>query len=368
MESQTITLAETHGTESVLEYAIQQRRWERGVLWLVGIVCVTQLLTLPAGACELLQTVRWWKWKMGGGYGGWTGDISNGLLMLRPVGSLFTAANAFLVLMGVQWARTALKVCVRWMLLLVFGILIASAVTGRLSTMLEAPDEYFENHSLSLLFAIGYTILFCYPLVLVSVVLPRKDPSQRRLGAWGIWWLSASACLLIAAPTVADWVADPEMNWIKTAQLVFSPIVDSAWWKTFRGVGMISGAAACFSVLPAILWTLYRGSAGRWALMIAACLWVVYAAGFHGTLVPLGIYEDLFWSFPYPVRAGYVDPGIYTTAWSLREFSLWMAFPLAIRVALSLSDVREKLDGNAGRASILKRLAKTFIGRGAYCF
>jgi hypothetical protein len=102
---------------------------------------------------------------------------------------------------------------------------------------------------------------------------------------------------------------------------------------------------ACLSVFAAIIWTLIRGRSGRWALMICAALWVVYAGCFYGHALVMEILQAYFRPYMMSSRIGGIIYMVLGVAASLATLAAYLAFPLAIRVALTLSDVRAKLEG-----------------------
>ncbi len=106
-------------------------------------------------------------------------------------------------------------------------------------------------------------------------------------------------------------------------------------------VGTLCGGLACFSVYGVTLWTLLRGPKGRAALMICAALLAVKAVCVDGSTAYMNI-SELF-SSPDPVWKD--TGGSLLGAASLANLAWCLAFPLAVRMALSLAEVRAKLDG-----------------------
>jgi hypothetical protein len=108
----------------------------------------------------------------------------------------------------------------------------------------------------------------------------------------------------------------------------------------------MAGGLACFAIIAATIWTLLHGPKGRAALLVCASLLVVRAFCLPGVAIFRDAVE-LYTRSRGPLAAA----GPIWNQWEFAEFlrqignlGTLMAFALAIRVALSLSDVRAKLD------------------------
>jgi hypothetical protein len=321
----------------VLGYAIQQQRWERGILWLTCIVFVTQLLTLPAGICNYALLLSWsFRWRF------LTPTL--GIIELCwAAASLVAAITAFLLLLQVRRTHAAFMISA----LLVVGMLLVRMIF----TIGYYRWSYRWGGVMSeagpVLTAIAEFTLWSYPLVLLAAVTRRSDGTQRNLRAAAIWWMTAVAALLVAAPAVFHWLSYPQEMWEQCLVQTLAVFIGKDWWQSLTGIGMLAGSLAAFSVIFAIAWTLYRGVSGRWALMICAALWVVFATGTFGTNLGLELYHPRFGSAATVFSLSFFADDLREAALSLSSLAGCMAFPLAIRVALTLSDVRARLEGKS---------------------
>lgn len=94
--------------------------------------------------------------------------------------------------------------------------------------------------------------------------------------------------------------------------------------------------------LPLVLYTLCRGPKGRHALLIYAALLLI------GAVVPATVFIQSLNRLTSSIHLGDHLSLIYDiapAAFALHTLALAAAFPLAIRMALTLSAVRESLDG-----------------------
>jgi hypothetical protein len=161
--------------------------------------------------------------------------------------------------------------------------------------------------------------------------------------------MTAVAAMLVAWPTIWDWTMRFEGTWTNHVITVFAPAAGRPWWRSILGVGMLAGSVASWSAFLAVAWTLFRGISGRWALMICAALWVVYAVGHSGTYLGEGIARGVS-----EYLAGYsvgARSEVRQIVAQLQRLAGLLAFPLAIRVALTLSDVRARLERGGGGIS-----------------
>jgi hypothetical protein len=339
---------------NVLQYALQQKHWERGVSWLLGVVCVSQLMLLP------LPVIQWASSQLlPGGRRVFAGvpaawDVRQVAefaidVTAIPATSLVIALASFLLLMRVAWARRVLAAAA-WAQI----VLLVASATARVITAPVFGWTFFTPYLVRLrsswwLDAIEQVVTAGFPLLLAVIVLGHAagDARARRrpwAGAGAIWWATAAGCLLASLPTAFRWLSNFYPRMVSTAKNVFSVYFGTGWDDSVRGIGDAATALACLSVVVLVVYTVCRGPRGRQALLIYAALLLVAAAvpavSFVRALEHLRLYgRGITW--------GTILYDLAPAANALYELSLAVAFPLVVRMALSLSAVRERLDGAA---------------------
>jgi hypothetical protein len=309
----------------------QQKRLERGIMWLVGIICAAQLLMLPIGVCYWLVYFPYYHFNFSQKYY-WDALVA----LLQTVGALVTAVFGLLFLLGIQRAR-GIFVVGAWVicLLSVFHFLIYLWFCRSFL--------YFTSWQVrDTVAAFTQMVIWCYPVMLAAIAMKSPQMKRRYAQGWILWSITATAAVAVAMQTIVSFSLDLESVWLEHAAAVFAATWDGPWHETPTGIGMIAGAMASCSAIGAVAWSFYRGVSGRWALMICAALWVVFAGGVFGTELLREI-ESLrlrgLRAFP-PAMAN----DLWGSLQALSTLAAYLAFPLAIRVALTLSDVRAKLE------------------------
>jgi hypothetical protein len=161
------------------------------------------------------------------------------------------------------------------------------------------------------------------------------------LSAAAIWWITASAAMLVTLPTIDLWLFDSAQMWLFHISMIFPVAYGRPWVHFLYGVGIFAGSIACLSGFGAVVWTLHRGAGGRWALRIPAVVWLVFALGYFGT----GLVEFLYYMATWSRSPGEFVSASDGAATVLCNLAGWLAFPPAIWVALTLSDAQAKLVG-----------------------
>ncbi|MCL2649246.1 MAG: hypothetical protein FWD61_19985 [Phycisphaerales bacterium] len=333
-------------SQPLLNYVADQERWERGELWLVGVVGIAHLLFLLPNVCDGISMIHNWfpylslpvKWKF-------IWRMANFVLM--SVASLAMAAGAMLALQQTARVGQAKR------LLLVLALLAAATgVVGFFDDILLIIVPFrgiaFDKDLFYtiLCYKVRNVTLWCYPLIMLAVLLGRSKSSlSRRLVPRAVWWLTAIAFMLFGATRLVQWFLYFnyfENMWMHIAQKVFAVITGQDWWNTIRGIGLISAEAASIGVYVIVLWTVLfgwrgggRGRKGCRALMICAALWIVFAVGFYGTSFVENIHSFVAnpWSKP---RGGIWDivGGLCGISSHLREMTLMLAFAMAGRAVM----------------------------------
>jgi hypothetical protein len=329
---ETVAAGSQSQRSPVLGYeAIQRKRWERGVLWLTWIVCFTQSLVV-------LKDLHAWAYVLTHAPSMWVGEYFWGILaLLLQVSSLAIACCGWLLLFLGARVRRAFAWCT-WFSVLVWLLAIGYSCFRDDTWMLR---ETGYNQDSGIMGFVAITVICWYPTVLLATTIRRPHETQRPLGPGVIWWTTAVAAMLVAAPIMLPWICDFRGEWMSHAVQVFAVLFDNDARITVAGIGRMTGALASFIAFGAIAWTFYRGAAGRWALMVCAALWLVYAILVHGSRL-----LEVIWNFAHDFlvyRSTRID--FQSVVESVLELAIFFAFPLAIRVALTLSDVRARLEG-----------------------
>ncbi len=318
---------------SVLGYATRPRKLESGTRWLLGIVSVTQASTL------IKPAVTWgWLIKNPSVWPDWLSE--HGLydlgvsMILAPLCALLVIALSSVVLLRIPGPRRSSVVMI-WVAL---GFM---AIAADRDYWLNLPLG--EQASVTKQICFGIEILArlaisSYPLILLTRVIEWNygylNPARTRT----IWWLTAGACMLIALPTV--------LNWTLTHQPIWNDVIVNSddWLTTVEAFGVLTGNLVPFGVCGILAWTILGGRAkGRAALMICAAMLMVGAVALEGSQM-LSDGFDLWLKLPLSGAALPVD---YAQPFfeSLGIFIFAVTFPLTVRLALNLPDVRAKLDG-----------------------
>jgi hypothetical protein len=183
-----------------------------------------------------------------------------------------------------------------------------------------------------------------YPLVLLALVLRRRAVSGR-LGSGAIWWITAGACMTVAVPVVFAWM-DRRYGipmWYQIARQLFSVWFGESVFASILGLAMATASFASVSAFVATVWTICRGVRGRNALLICAALLTV-SAGCMVVVLGATVWETRSYLMAGPMSSAWWEQANWV-AEMLRDCAVCMAFPLAVRMALSLAEVRERLDG-----------------------
>jgi hypothetical protein len=183
-------------------------------------------------------------------------------------------------------------------------------------------------------------VLRTYPLVLMMMVVPRR--SRRRPPAGLIWWTTAAALCMAAAPIICKWIDGFPAEWYFSAVRVFSWWFGRSWEASVMGVGDMARSLASLSVIVLVPWIVLRGPRGRPALMISAALLVAWAGltmiAYMGLLLPQSVMMARW-------LTGTLHGCLEDPASLLASGGIVLAFPLGVRMALSLAEVRARLDG-----------------------
>jgi hypothetical protein len=331
---------------AILQYAMQQKLWERGISWLLGIVCVSQLLMIPAPILKIRQLFsgsvgplpRPWRmvpsWHVGD-------YVALGESILFPAGAMVIAICAFFLLMRARWPRIPLLAACLLQIVVIFAAAGGRVISGAIYR-LGYGGNWMPDSS-ELLAALQQVVSLAYPILLLYMVLRQVASNQvthRRGRATAIWWTTAAACMLVSAGTAVTWIEESPGIWYLTCKHVFGVLLGTGWLESMMGVGEITGAFAAFSSYVIVGYTVLRGRRGRQALLICAALFFVAAV--FTAVPPLIEMPFQMWSF----RVGHLSVyDMERIADRVYPFAIAVAFPLAIRMALSLSAVRAQLDG-----------------------
>jgi hypothetical protein len=345
--------AGTSADEPVLSYAHIEKRWGRDVQWLVGIVCVSQVFLLPdavltwLGFLDSPWSVLPRPWGMPRPPVFLFGlDYTNavhmyGLKTLEPfISALVAGACAWYLVrssgIGVlRFLSAALILLIGFDHLSLFGEERTTFFLVRHGYGMDSMYDLMWPNSQSL-FAL---VLRLYPLLLLMMVLPRR--SRKKPPAGVIWWTTAAALCAAAAPIMSKWTDDFPAEWYYSAVRVFSWWFGRSWEGSVFGVGDMARSLASVSLLVIVPWVVFRGPRGRPALMISAALLAVWACftmfACMGCVLPR---VSVIARLPVSrIRESLEDP-----ASCLASGGIALAFPLAVRMALSLTEVRERLD------------------------
>jgi len=327
-------LSEQRGAAVLMYAATQQRRWERGLLWLACIICATQFLSLPAGVCgHVSDALDPWVYS----------DQFKGAIFLdsfRTAVSLGATVCAALFVINRQWAHRGLILC-SW-LMVVFCVIATLYSMRELSPYRFDPSDRHNPMHETIAQKAADLMLWCYPLLLLSAVLERRGGTGRKWSASAIWSFTAFAALVIALPAVVAWLTGLESTYIHSASGIADDFTNDIWWDKVVALGMTACAIASFGTFIAVVWTYFRGTSGRRWLIGCTAFWAVYAAAVFGTALCVGLYH-----IDYRYRYGVLS-SLSEAASDLRRLAGFLAFPLAIGVALTLSDVRARLEGKVG--------------------
>jgi hypothetical protein len=350
-----------------LRYAATKNRWERGVMWLTGIVCIVQLMGIPEAI------ILWIRFLLANGVTalappafGLTIVYVNYFLLvvcrmaLLPLCQLAIVGLSLRVLARKDGARRGLFLaCLAAALLeMQWGFAPAAwasysedqhrrfwtPYTGGIGENWQTWSFIYRDKAWGYL--LGEIVVNCYPLVLLACVIRRQDEAMRRqMGATGLWIITIAACVLMALPTSIEWITSFPNRYLITTSMVFAIYLDRGVSGSVFGIGIAAGAGACLSIFFAIVYTLFKGPKGRASLMICAALLTVFAAAVPGQAFLTAAFE-----FARGIMSGRLPLNMFlgpcfSVAMDLTTFAAALAFPLALRMALSLSDVRDKLDG-----------------------
>jgi hypothetical protein len=319
----------------MLAYANERARWEKGVRWLLWIVCGVAWVKCLCAAVGLNPfLVYWGRWD-----GATAGELAAG------IGWALVGSGAFCGLLRIGRMR-------RW-IILIFGIqavllsiVAAIALTavddwrfytpGRMYVSIYSPMRSFGGSGV---WVVGSAIAALYPLVLTAILYPRPD-GRRPPAARAIWWMTAGACAAAAAAHTQSWVTQFGAAYEETV-IALWVVSGRGPWSPLIAIGKLAGTFAGFAAYGAIVWTLVRGPRGRAALKICAALLVVYAVGAGGGAVGY----ELAWLIDAGMGARHKSV-IPLMAHAVSVAATWIAFAAGVRVALDLADVRARLEGH----------------------
>lgn len=351
----------------VLTYAVEQKRWERGISWLLAIVCISQLMVLPQAASDWANLLRpiplpHIPVRLGRA---WLPPPPTALEYLReqfdflfsltvlPITSLVISAAAFLLLTGMARVRSILFIAAAVQVIVHLVIAVGTISFAFLTDPVSHPygslsHPFYQRPSILLsgLSSLDNFVAPAFPVALLTLVLGHTEDPDRRRGwnasAGMIWWVTAIACLLAAIPTIVRFLQNPVLNWFALSRRVFSILFGEGFLTTLAGIGDLCQLAACFAVLPLVLYTCLRGPRGRSMLLIFAILFMmgaVHPMNYLGEILAHGaMWTPSFLSSP---SLSTLEPLLSPMKW----IAIALAFPLAVRMALSLSAVRARLDG-----------------------
>jgi hypothetical protein len=340
---------------AVLSYARPPNPRDRAVTWLVWIVFTSQLLMAfwplslwidlvssrpTLASIPMFESVHLrWLFEF----------ISRvvGDMTLIPITRLIVAGMAYLILVRVEGALAPMR---RWTWILL-GLICSSCLIRGVAFLEEDPGFYrnvlfetFPGHT----FSNAFTVLFDqlgaiaahgFPLLLLLLMIsPGKELRQHSRGTQ-IWWLTAGACLVVALPAAVVWLVDFKPQWMSVAVELAAAFHGEGWISGVVAVADLVRAAGCILVFVALAWAICRGTKPWRVVKIFSSLLVVQAAAFYG----LGLLRTTAWQLHIGAPAtDWLELTIF-----LSDFAAALAFPLAVRMALSLAEVRARLDGLA---------------------
>jgi len=339
----------------LLNYTQAQRRWDRNIFYLLSLVCISQAFQVPAPVLQWLERFTYPVFIFWSSESWWTtsrrySEFAQlvGSTIGLPLTALLVSLAAFLMLFQVRYTRITLIVLASVQIALLTWILAA------VSFETYAPEgwtfytpyssEELHEHGLGAWFR--YFVCIVYPLVLLFAVMRpasrATDPKTPRPRAAWIWRITATACALFAVPTLFNWCTDATMRWVWMTRAIFGVYFGEGWENSLRGIGELSETFACFSMIPLLIYARLKGPAGRHALLICAALLVVAA------IAPL-------WSLVAYLSDFHVGSGLSVGSLHVFEYPVYLfskvilalTFPLSLRIALSLADLREILDARS---------------------
>jgi hypothetical protein len=192
---------------------------------------------------------------------------------------------------------------------------------------------YFQKLALD---SIAILAVYAYPPLLSALVMKKSKPHVSV-----IWWVTIAACVAMALPILRDWYFEFDKQRDDAIGNMF--LVDQERLSPLLAIGSMAGALACFAAMVAVVWTLLHGPKGRAALLICAALLVV--RGF--CLGASAVFQEVwlaYWRWTSPSATFWDWAVLLPLSRALATGISLIAFGLAIRVALSLSEVRAKLD------------------------
>jgi hypothetical protein len=319
----------------VLGYAQDQQRWEKGVRWLLWIVC---------GAA--------WVQGLSAGVIGWK-DVENRIMWRSFAAPVEVVVCEVATAVGWLWVGCVtfwgllrfgrVRGWVVWSLSIQMAVLASRALALALDRSfyfspylrsVAIPGEAVGSHTTGFIQTLMPGL---YPLVLLAFLYPSRDGGRRPSGR-ALWWLTAGTCVAAALPLTQVWVTQFESTYHRTIVNLWI-ISRNSPWSQMVALGTLAGTFAGFFACGAVLWMAF-GRKGRAALKICAALLVVYAIGAEGGAVGRwAMHISGTGILSRPLSAP------FDIAEAITSVALWVAFAAAVRVALDLADVRARLEG-----------------------